>query len=57
MEIKKEQTINIEFKGKEADDFRSAVKKLSAETNKVGFNNSSLTSDEKSIIKDLAEKV
>lgn len=57
MKIEKSEQLKIKLKGKDAEDFKSAVKKLSEENRKVGFKSSSLNDDEVKVINKVAEKL
>lgn len=52
------KTVKIEFEGDEADKFKSAIKKIDAETGRAGFSkNSDLNPDEIKLIRDINEKI
>lgn len=57
MDSEEIKTLKVEFKGDEADKFKSAIKKIYEETSKAGFTQSDLTGDELKLIKDLKEKI
>lgn len=58
MKTEEIKTIKIEFDGSEADTFKSAVKKLTDETGRAGFNkNSDLNAEEVKLIRDINEKI
>lgn len=57
MDTEEIKSLKIEFKGDEADKFKTAIKKVYEETSRAGFNSSSLNSDELKLIKDINEKV
>lgn len=57
MESEEIKTLKIEFKGDEADKFKSAIKKFHEDSSRTGFNNTTLNADELKLIKDLNEKV
>jgi hypothetical protein len=57
MELEEIKSIKIEFKGEEADRFKTAIKKVHEDVSRAGFNNTTLSSDELKLIKDLNQKV
>lgn len=57
MKTEEVKSIKIEFEGPEADNFKSAIKKIEQENTRVGFQASSLTGDELKLIKDLNQKI
>lgn len=57
MEFEEIKSIKIEFKGEEADKFKSAIKKLHEDASRSGFNSTSLNGDELKLIKELSERV
>ena len=56
MEIKEEKLLQITLKDKDAENFKSAMKKIS-DTKSIGFNKQTLSEDESKTIKDLNEKL
>lgn len=57
MDSEEIKSLKIEFKGEEADRFKSTIKKVHEEISRAGFNNSTLNGDELKLIKDINEKV
>lgn len=57
MKTEEVRSIKIEFEGVEADNFKSAIKKIEQENTRVGFQASNLSGDELKLIKDLNQKI
>lgn len=58
MKTEEIKTVKIEFEGTEVETLKSAIKKLEAESGKVGFSTrSDLTGDEIKLIRDINEKI
>lgn len=57
MKIERTKSLKIKVDGEEADNLVSAIKKLNAEMNEIGFKSSSLNEEEKKAFKDLNEKL
>jgi hypothetical protein len=58
MKTEEIKTVKIEFDGDEADQFKSAIKKINNETGRAGFSkNVDLNADEVKLIKDLNNKI
>lgn len=57
MDTEEIKSLKIEFKGEEADKFKSTVKKIYEETSRAGFNQSNLNADELKLIKDMNQKI
>jgi hypothetical protein len=57
MKIEKENSIKIKVKGDDMDNFKSAIKKVVTENDKIGFNKISFTDEEKKVLKDISDKL
>jgi hypothetical protein len=57
METEEIKSLKVEFKGEEADKFKTAIKKIHEDTSRAGFNNTSLSSDELKLLKELNQKL
>lgn len=57
MKIEKENSIKIKVKGDDMNNFKSAIKKVVSDNDKVGFNKISFTDDEKKVLKDISDKL
>jgi hypothetical protein len=57
METEEIKTVKVEFKGDEADKFKSLIKKINDQEGRAGFNNSVLDSDEKILVKEMNSKL
>ena len=57
MKIENQNQLKIKLKGTKADDFKSALKKISIELKQAGFKRINLSADEQKVITDLTEKL
>lgn len=57
MKIKNTKTLKIKLTGKDADQFKSLVKKLSGDDNKIGFGKNLITVEENKFCKQLSKKL
>lgn len=57
MKIKKEQTLKVNLKETDAHKFKSAIKKIAEQQEKVGFKSSILNEDESNLIIELNKKI
>lgn len=57
MKAKSTKQLKIKLKEGDADNFRSAIQKISEEIKSIGFKRSDLTKDEISVIHQLSNKV
>ena len=57
MKVESEKSIKLKIKGKDVDDFKSAIKKMSDQTKQIGFSNHILNEDEIKVIQSLSEKI
>lgn len=57
MTIKEEKELKIKLSGDNMDNFKSAIKKITEETNTAGFSKSKLNGDEIKVIQELNSKI
>lgn len=57
MKAKSANQLKIKLKENDADNFKSALQKISGELKSIGFKRSDLTKDEISVIHQLSEKI
>lgn len=58
MKTEEIKSIKIELEGTEADQFKSAIKKIDKENGRIGFSNpSDLDADEVKLIRDINDKI
>jgi hypothetical protein len=57
MKVETIKQLKVKLKGNDAENFKSALKKLSAEKKKAGFNSLLLTDDENKVIDAIIDKL
>lgn len=57
MEIKEVKELTIKLKGKDAENFKSAIKKITDESKKIGLKNTSVTTEEMDLINSINSKI
>ena len=57
MEIETTKVLTVTLKGSDADNFNTALNKIAAEQNTIGFKKTNLNDDELKVIKSLSDKV
>lgn len=57
MKVETNKQIKVKLKGKDAENFKSALKKIADEEKSIGFKKSNLNEDELKVIQSLSDKV
>lgn len=57
MKVEKTTQLNVKLKGEEVENFKSALKKISEESKKVGFKSALLNEDEIKVLQDIKDKI
>lgn len=57
MKVEKNTELKVKLKGNDANNFKSALKKIADEQKTIGFKKSSLNDDELKVIQSISDKV
>jgi hypothetical protein len=57
MKVETNKELKVKLKGNDADNFKSALKKIADEQKTIGFKKSNLNEDELKVIQSLSDKV
>ena len=57
MKIEKVETLKIELSGKDADNFKSALKSIVQNNNQIGYTRNVLSKDEVDVIQEINNKL
>lgn len=57
MKIENVNQLKLKLKGPDADNFKTAIKKIVEEHKTIGFNRSNLNQDEVEVIKKISEQI